>query len=392
MRSVWIGAAASSSNTATNYHFPVAVINGSWLTTENQRSIPLSDDITIKRLRVWVSAAPTSGKSYAFTIRDDAVDTAATVTISDTNTFAEWNGSVGIAQLSLVSVKSLPTGTPTAPTNVYWIIDYETSGNFYLIPSGTGNSQSQDADLMMSPFGGNLYTPQGVTTARDEAVIPTGLSVTKIACYSNGTQGNTYWVRKNNTTDSSFSVTNGAGGIPAVSTTGSFAFAAGDTMLIRQNDSGASWTRHMICLTVVPDNADELVLAFTSPAAPSTTATAYSGVLGYASNTWDATESNVSMHLPGGTIKKLYVKLTTAPGSGKNRAFTLRSNAADTGLLCTVADANTTASDTSNSVTHIDGNFVSVKTVPTGTPAATSGAKFSFVFVLPQTHDFFAMF
>lgn len=392
MKAIWVGAAGSPSTSATNYHFITATLSTSWNTGESVRSAPLSDAVTVKRLRVWLQTAPGASKSYTFTLRSAGADTSAVVAISGTNTSGEWSGSVSVSQLNLVAMKSVPASTPTAPVAVYWIIEYETAGNFYLVPSGTVQAQNQDADLYFSAFGGNGYLPSASQT-RDEAVIPTGLTVTKIACYSNGTGGNTYWVRKSNTsTDSSFSVANGAGGSPAVSSTGAFAFSAGDTMTIRQHDSSAPWTRHMICITIVPDNFGEVVTAFTSPAAPSTTATTYEGPDGYGDNTWSTTESATYMRFPQGMLKKLYVKLTTAPGTGKNRAFTVRSNTANTAIACTVADTNTTANDTTDTAWHGDGNFLSVGTTPTGTPAATAGAKFSFVIEVPQSHDFFPMF
>lgn len=392
MRAFWVGAAASPSTSATNYHFLTAVTQGSWGTGESVRCLPMSDDVRIKRFKVWVQTAPGAGKSYSFTIRNTtaATDTAATVTISDTNVEAAWSGDFNVTQLTRLSIKSVPVGTPAATARVYWSIEYETLGNFYLIPGSPGRSQNTDADLMMSPFGGSNITPQGTNVTRDEAVIPTGLTVIKIAAYSNGGSGNTYRVRKNGTIDSTFTVSNGGG--TAVSTTGALGFAAGDTMLIRQNDSGASWTQHMFCITVVPDVPGEIVTAFTSPAAPSTTAIEYEGVNGLADNDWDPVEANVYMKFPACVLKKLYVKMTTAPGSGKSRQFTVRSNMVDTGLTCTVSNTALTSSDIVNSVTHDEGNFLSVKMTPSGTPAASNGAKFSFVFDVPQTGNFFPLF
>lgn len=98
------------------------------------------------------------------------------------------------------------------------------------------------------------------------------------------------------------------------------------------------------------------------------------------------------MKFPACVLKKLYVKMTTAPGSGKSRQFTVRSNMVDTGLTCTVSNTALTSSDTVNSVTHDEGNFLSVKMTPSGTPAASNGAKFSFVFDVPQTGNFFPLF
>jgi hypothetical protein len=70
--------------------------------------------------------------------------------------------------------------------------------------------------------------------------------------------------------------------------------------------------------------------------------------------------------------------LTTATGAAKTRTFTVRSNVADTSVSAALTNT-ATGSDTANSAVHGDGDFVSVKQVPTSTPNATNGAKFSFV-------------
>lgn len=72
-----------------------------------------------------------------------------------------------------------------------------------------------------------------------------------------------------------------------------------------------------------------------------------------------------------GTVRNLRITLRTAPGAGKSRTFTLRKNAADQSVTVTISDANTTAVDTTNSFTYAAGDLLSVKSVPTSTPAAS---------------------
>lgn len=95
----------------------------------------------------------------------------------------------------------------------------------------------------------------------------------------------------------------------------------------------------------------------------------------------DTTETTFTQLVPtGGSISSLYVKLGTAPGAGKSRAFTLMVNGSPSTLTCTVSDANTTANDTTHSVTVAAGDRVTIKSVPTGTPAVTTfvyGTKFT---------------
>lgn len=85
----------------------------------------------------------------------------------------------------------------------------------------------------------------------------------------------------------------------------------------------------------------------------------------------NATETAVSFPIPFAcTISKLYVAVSTAPTAGKSWAFTVRKNAADTAVTCSVADAAIAGSDTSNSVAFAAGDLFAIESTPTGTPTA----------------------
>lgn len=72
------------------------------------------------------------------------------------------------------------------------------------------------------------------------------------------------------------------------------------------------------------------------------------------------------------TISKFYVAIQTAPtGATKSWTFTVRKNAADTALTCTITDTAVTASDTSNSVSFTAGDYLTIKMVPANTPSAS---------------------
>ena len=396
MKAFWVGSTASPSTSATQYNFPVAGPECGWGGTEGDRVVPLSDDVTVTRFKVWVDTAPGAAKSYAFTLRDNSAATSVSATVSGTNLEAEWTGTASLLQLARLSLQSVPSGTPTAPVRVYWLIEYETAGNFYLVPGGCTDFP-QDGTFYHPPWGGNGVTPSATTTTY-ETVCPVGFTVTKIAAYNSITPSgsNTYRVRNNTTpADSTFSCVVSGSERVDVSGTGSFAFAAGDRIVIRQDESGSNWLRHSYCMTIEPATPGDIVMAFGTNATPSTTATEYEGVQGVGDNDWDPTESNVRYRLPACTLKNLRVNLSAAPAAGKSRAFTLRSNASDTSVVATVSDTNTIANSGGNSASHNDGNFVSVKAVPSGTPTAAN-ADFGFVASFSQglqnTGAFFALF
>jgi hypothetical protein len=110
-----------------------------------------------------------------------------------------------------------------------------------------------------------------------------------------------------------------------------------------------------------------------------TTGTQYMAPVGYGSH--NATENNRHIVFPtGGTIDRLRVEASAAPGAGTSRSYTLRKNAADTTLTCSIADTAVSSSDLSNSVTVAAGDMLAIAVAVTaGTPSAGS-TKVSFRF------------
>jgi hypothetical protein len=89
-----------------------------------------------------------------------------------------------------------------------------------------------------------------------------------------------------------------------------------------------------------------------------------------------AVESNCQTPIPfAGTLSNFYMRINTAPASGKGWRVTVRKNGADTTLVCDVLAGATTCSNTSSSVTFAQGDSISVgiTTAPgQSTPAETS--------------------
>jgi collagen triple helix repeat protein len=73
-----------------------------------------------------------------------------------------------------------------------------------------------------------------------------------------------------------------------------------------------------------------------------------------------ANEVEAGVAVPSGTALKLVVSLSAAPGAGHSVTITVRKNEANTALGCTVAEANTTCTDTADSVLFADGDRLSI--------------------------------
>src|SRR3990167_415979 len=86
-----------------------------------------------------------------------------------------------------------------------------------------------------------------------------------------------------------------------------------------------------------------------------------------------ATEANFQqvIAIPG-TIKNLYVELTSSPGSGKSYTSALMVNGVATALSVAIADSATTGNDTADSIAVNAGDLISLRITPSGTPTAST--------------------
>ncbi len=174
----------------------------------------------------------------------------------------------------------------------------------------------------------------------------------------------------------------------ASDTSNTVSVSAGDTLTLRCVPSGTpASSANFLSLSFDPDTDGESFLMTTDGVDLPTTGTYYinPAASGRTATNWKSTESSVSLALPPIIVKAIYIYLTTAPGSGKSRAFTLRSNAADTTVAVTISNTNTTGSVTGLNVRLVRGNKAAIRQVPTSTPAGT-GTKFGILITcLPPT-------
>lgn len=77
------------------------------------------------------------------------------------------------------------------------------------------------------------------------------------------------------------------------------------------------------------------------------------------------------------TLSNLRVTINTPPGGSASYTFTVRKNAAATALTCVISGANTSAQDTTNSVSFAAGDIISLQSVPASTPAAMTDSSWS---------------
>jgi hypothetical protein len=113
------GSTAAPSTTATNYESPQGMGNNGWNATESTVRMQFQPSVTFRKLYAAVATAPANTKSWAFTLRVAAANTALTCTISNTATTANDTAhAVTESAADYVDVSVTPSGTPTSTSGV----------------------------------------------------------------------------------------------------------------------------------------------------------------------------------------------------------------------------------------------------------------------------------
>lgn len=409
MRSFWGSTQFTLAGNATTVYLPIFGVNISGDATEVNTSIPISEDVTITGFSVWLTAtggtpggAPGTGVTRTLTIRDDAVGTAAAVSISNTSTSGTWSGSVSISALSLVSVQSTVTGG-TPPACYYWAtIEYTTGGEYFVLPTLLGGSFGGGLSGTVTAYAmaGSSVTSMDTTITNNALVSPISGTITKhVGVLKTAPGASKTWavsVRKNNSTDSHTLTFTGAAGTSA-NVTSSVAIAAGDRLNIKAvPTSTPTASVFKGSLTIAPTVAGLTILPGGQASLPTATTANYSQ-LWDTSTGWNTSEIKLYARVPAGTVSNLYTTVPTAPGTSKSRIFTLRVNSVDTAVTTTISGAGTTANDTTHSVTTVAGDQFVTKTTATGTSLVSTPVYFAATFNYPpaaasNTGQFFVMF
>lgn len=186
-----------------------------------------------------------------------------------------------------------------------------------------------------------------------------------------------------NGADSALSVTIADTDTISVLDTSEVTVAAGDRVGLKVAPSGAvadplalSWTCQF-----TPDTAGETIL-ISGSAGTGPSANDYMPLIGVKAS-GAITEFNAQTLFPtAGTLKNLYVQ-TTAPGAGNSRIYTVIKNSTPSSIVATVSDTNTTANDTTNTLTVAAGDKVTIQVTHSGTPVA--GAAYLGMTFVPDT-------
>lgn len=378
---------ASPSTSATNYaHLFGQGSAETWSTTANFRKVLVSEDGSIKRVAFKLTTAPGAGKSYTFQFRRN--DSAVWQTsISGTNTTATLFVDREILAGDDIVIVCIPSGTPAA-TTATWGIEFWPAGDNYTLPAGTGSGAATDGSTNYNNpmVGGSWFSGE----VNRHQIVPHDGTIksfyAKMFSAPGAAASGKQWtlkIRKNGADVTGSDIVIFEDETSASVEDIDVAVSAGDRLAVSivgantPTASAGAWA-----ISILPDTPGESAILSSTGNALDATQVQYHRATNGGAFGENTTESNVirligSEDWDGGTtnpigaiIKNLYFRLSAAPGAGESYAIEYRLNASDTGLVATVSDTATDASDTSHSFNITNGDEINVKITPSASPSA----------------------
>jgi hypothetical protein len=373
------------STSATNFNWIAATNLAAWNATEGNRDTVIPHALTLDQLRVVLTTAPGSGKSYAFTVMKNGAATALTCTVSGTATSAQdLANTVSFAAGDTISLRAVPSGTPTAPGGTSWSIRQDAADLFAVIGGASQNPSNTATQYngLMSTAGWNN------TESNVSSVVPTGGTFKNLHILASAAPGagtDRAFTLMVNGAASALTCALGASGTTASDTTNTVAVSAGDVVSLRSSVTGTPTAANVAwACSFDPTTDGESFLLYGDADTISSTSTEYEQPLGRGNNAWGTTEANGNIILAATTIKALYALLSGSPGgSGKSYTFTLRKNAADTTATVAIANTSTANNTTGLSVAVADDDKVALKAEPGGIPTVRSARVGTLLYIAP---------
>jgi len=358
-------------------------------------------DGTFTNLLITLAGAPGTGKSWTFTVRKNGVDTALSVVISDTATTGrDTTHSVAVAPGDLLSLKSVPSGTPSASG---WLITVALE--FTSTNTGESGYSGQTPTVNLSTSAAryqgvfrlnNGWNTTSATAGSARSVVAAAGTVTALyllltaapgaaksytfSLYKNGTKQD----GSGGTVDTRVIIT--GAGVTTGSATFSLSVSPGDVLTLECAPTGTpTVARASAGVRFVATTDGESQFCGCTSNVPSTSSANYTRIPSASAINWTGTDNNdTSLCLAGVTsfpCPNSRCAWIRRRGATKSYTFDLRRNAASPAGTPTVAISGTATSgaDTSNSLVLSDGETFSLRVVPAGTPTAAGAQQWGFI-------------
>lgn len=374
MKQLILGGPSQPITNATSYASPLAY---SWsnLVAANVRSQPITTPGRIRSVYVTLSAAPGAGTSYTFSLQVNGVDTGVSVQISGLQTEGFDNTNVfAVAQGQRLGWRCVPAGVP-APAMAR--VSFEFEGNINNESCLFCYADTNPAGVRYAPISSDGL----VSLAVEEdcvQIIPTfgilkNLFVNLSSNPGGAGTGRGYRVTiRINGVDTALSVTIMELAVDGNNTADEVHVSPGDKVTVSMTPIGGTVSAPDVRMGTTFRAAidGESIWLGGDSTPPSILAVEYNRAqsIYYGSN-W-LFEATVRQRVQDYFARKLYVRITAAPGVGRSYTFTVRQNGADTPLSCIVADVATTGNNIADTVDFAHGDYVALQSTPAGNPAA----------------------
>ena len=229
-----------------------------------------------------------------------------------------------------------------------------TAGTYYLTPFG-------EQTITATEERAYCFTPSAVTFKK----LKVALSVAPGA-------GNSYiFTLRKNGADQAVTCTISGTATSCQDDTNSFSSSGGLPVVLKVSSTGTPASGALYHTTVVEGAKGESMLCgSTYDTNISNAATSYFPLSGSKSG-GALVEANVHMIVPFyGTIKNLWANASAAAGAGNNYVITIRKNAGDTTLTCTIGETDPNCNDVTNSFTVVPGDRINFEVTPNSLPTA----------------------
>jgi hypothetical protein len=382
---VFHSTATSNLSNAADRWLPLAYTGGSVSTEDKSLVFPVAGTITA--LKFTTQTQPTGSASYTATVRVNGASTAATCTVNSSTAICDWSGSVAVNAGDYATVMTHPANSPTATTGGGSIVfQPATPGDVAIVSAARTAAFSTSAVQGTVPMSGS--TPGTVSASgRRHGILPDSGTLDRLYVNTNApgttSSGDKYdWAM----------LKNGAAPSPQPAcTTLETATTCNDTSNAFTNNAADDIEFRGTPTNATALNASNAVfglrwrptcsgftscfpLIMTTSANELTSGTTYYQPQG-GNAVGSTTEANVQIPVHSMTLRRMYVKLLAAPGTGVTRTYTVRKNGVDTGMTCGVTGTNTTCSITTGAdVTVAENDKITISSVVSGGTAVSTQA------------------
>lgn len=373
--------------TTTQYSAALGGVNSvGWDNTESvvQTLAPAAGSLTEMRVESIGGGSPGSGKSFTFTVRINGADSNLSCAVSDTGTTC--NDTCGDCTLSagdLVSIKSVPSGTPTSDEYAWTLLFDSTTSSHAILSGGIGNDTIAANDKVSLAGSVNADANEW----NHQCIMAGSATIRNLYIETDTDPGSgntwTFTVEKNGTSQSMTCNIAGDGlGSSSYScndTSNTFTVVSIDEIHLEVTNGGGTPTGGKLRTGVVYNSSTEGDFPFCSNyyTGTSNTATQYFAPHGYAEAGSDSggdggsETSNQQIIGKAITVKSISCKVNASIFGADTINSILRTNGTtDEALNCILnASSDTVGNDEQTDVSLSLDDLITTKVVPVGSPA-----------------------